>query len=230
MQSPPELTSTAPYLLYTAATPNGFKISIMLEELDAAYEVRALDLAAGDQKRPDYVKLNPNGRIPTLVDRSADDFVLFESGAILLYLAQRTGRFLPTEVKAHSEVLQWLMFQVGGIGPMQGQADVFVRYFPEQLDSVIGRYQSETLRLYEVLDRRLADREFICGSFSIADIATWPWVRGYKWPRINVDGLDNLMRLEATMASRPACQRGINVPARMSASETVAAGRGTIAR
>jgi GST-like protein len=230
LQSPTELPTPAPYLLYTAATQNGFKISIMLEELGAPYEVRALDLSAGDQKRPDYVKLNPNGRIPTLVDRAAGDFVVFESGAILLYLAQKAGRFLPTEVKANSEVLQWLMFQVGGIGPMQGQANVFVRYFPERLDSVIRRYQGETLRLYEVLDRRLADREYICGSFSIADIATWPWVRGYKWPRINVEGLDNLKRWEATMAARPACQRGINVPAKMSASETVAAGRETIAR
>src|SRR5580704_12920949 len=141
--------SEHPYILYTAATPNGFKVSIMLEELGLPYEVRALSLSDGDQKDPSYMRLNPNGKIPTLVDRE-ESFIIFESGAILLYLAQKTGRLFPASAKAQSEVIQWLMFQVGGIGPMQGQASVFVRYFPEQLPSVIQRYQNETRRLFEV--------------------------------------------------------------------------------
>jgi GST-like protein len=214
-----------PYLLYTAATPNGFKASIMLEELGVKYEVRAMDLAAGDQKEPAYLDLNPNGRIPTLIDRSAGDFAVFESGAILIYLAEKTNRLLPTSAEERSEVLQWLMFQVGGIGPMQGQANVFVRYFNEHLPSVMLRYQHETRRLYEVLNARLRDREYLCGDYSIADIATWPWVRGYKWPRINVDGLDELMLWNERMAARPACQRGVIVPQSMSAKETIAVGR-----
>jgi GST-like protein len=219
-----------PYLLYTAATPNGFKASIMLEELGVRYEVRAMDLAAGEQKQPAYLDLNPNGRIPTLIDRSAGDFVVFESGAILVYLAEKANQLLPTSAKGRSEVLQWLMFQVGGVGPMQGQANVFVRYFGERLPAVILRYQNETRRLYEVLNSRLKGREYLCGDYSIADIATWPWIRGYKWPRINVDGLDDLMRWDERMAARPACQRGVLVPRRMSAEETVAVGRENVVR
>jgi GST-like protein len=219
-----------PYLLYTAATPNGFKASIMLEELGVKYEVRAVDLAAGEQKKPAYLDLNPNGRIPTLIDRSAGDFVVFESGAILVYLAEKANQFLPTTAEGRSEVLQWLMFQVGGIGPMQGQANVFVRYFAERLPAVILRYQNETRRLYEVLNSRLKGREYLCGDYSIADIATWPWVRGYKWPRINVDGLDDLMLWNERMAARPACQRGVLVPQRMSAEETIAVGRENVVR
>lgn len=220
----------APYVLYTAATPNGFKISIMLEELGLPYEVRPLDLAKGDQKAASYVVLNPNGKIPTLVDRTEDDFVIFESGAILLYLAEKSGRFLPTATKARSEVVQWLMFQVGGIGPMQGQANVFVRYFAQNLPSVIERYQNETRRLFEVLNKQLEAREYICGEFSIADIAAWPWIRGYKWARINMAGLDHLMRWSETMASRPACQRGVKVPPNMTAQQMVATGRDALVR
>src|ERR1700675_4971904 len=152
--SRPASHEDVPYLLYTAATPNGFKASIMLEELGVKYEVRAVDLAGGEQKKPEYLDLNSNGRIPTLIDRSAGDFVIFESGAILVYLAEKANQFLPTTAEGRSEVLQWLMFQVGGIGPMQGQANVFVRYFGERLPAVILRYQNETRRLYEVLNSR----------------------------------------------------------------------------
>jgi GSH-dependent disulfide-bond oxidoreductase len=226
---PPDysLTSEKPYILYTAATPNGFKISIALEELGLPYEARALSFSKLEQKDPEYVKLNPNGRIPTLVDRQ-ENFVIFESGAILLYLAQKTGKLMPASTRAQSEVIQWLMFQMGGIGPMQGQANVFVRYFTEQLPSVIQRYQNETRRLFEVLDRRLAGREFICDVFSIADIATWPWVRSYKWARVSIDGLDNLSRWLDTMADRPSCQRGVKVPENWTAAGTVNEGRGSI--
>jgi glutathione S-transferase len=189
--------------LYTAATPNGFKASVALEELDLPYALNVLDLAKGEQKDPNYLKINPNGRIPAIVDRDEGDFTVFESGAILIYLAEKTGRLMPTDRKGRSRVIQWLMFQIGGIGPMQGQANVFVRYFDEELSAVITRYQNETRRLYEVLDRQLSDREYLCDDFSIADIANWCWVRSWKWARIDVSGLDNLTRWHERLAARP---------------------------
>jgi GSH-dependent disulfide-bond oxidoreductase len=228
---PPDFTliSDQPYILFTAPTPNGFKISIALEELGLPYEARALKFSKLEQKEAAYLKLNPNGRIPTLVDVE-ENFAIFESGAILLYLARKTGKLMPASSRAQSEVIQWLMFQVGGLGPMQGQANVFVRYFPEELPSVIQRYQKETRRLFEVLDRRLADREFICGDFSIADIAAWPWVRSYKWARVSVESLDHLNRWNEAMALRPSCQRGVKIPDRLSAAEAIDEGRGAIVR
>ena len=207
--------------LYTAGTPNGYKVSIALEELELDYELHSIDLAADEQKTPAFLQINPNGRIPAIVDRDEDDFVVFESGAILIYLADKTGQLLPQDPKKRSEVIQWLMFQMGGIGPMQGQANVFFRYFDEKIPVVIERYQKECRRLFEVLDRRLEDREFICNEFSIADIATWPWTRGYKWSGVDIDGLENLQRWSQTMYDRPACIRGINVPPRKSAENTV---------
>src|SRR6185503_15977569 len=180
--------------LYTAPTPNGWKASIVLEELGLPYEVHLVNLLAGDQKAPEYLKINPNGRIPTIVDRDADDFAVFESGAILIYLAEKTGRLMPTDPLGRSEVIQWVMFQMGGIGPMQGQANVFHRYFPEKIPAVIERYQNETRRLYGVLDRRLADREWLVGEYSIADIANWSWVRAYAWAGIEIDDLVHLDR------------------------------------
>ncbi len=198
--------------LYTAATPNGWKASIALEELELPYEVRLINLSTGDQKQPDYLKINPNGRIPTIVDRDADDFAIFESGAILIYLAEKTGRLMPTDAKGRSEVIQWLMFQMAGVGPMQGQANVFFRYFEEKIPAVIDRYQHETKRLYTVLDTRLADREYLAGDYSIADIANWSWVRAHFWAGVEVEDLENLSRWMDTMAARPACQRGVEVP------------------
>jgi len=206
---------------YSAPTPNGYKVAIMLEELGLPYELHQLDLGAGDQRDPAYLKINPNGRIPAIVDRDEDNFVVFESGAILMYLAEKTGQLIPTDRKSRSRVIQWLMFQMGGIGPMQGQANVFFRYVDEQIPSVIARFQNETRRLYEVLDGQLRDREYICDDYSIADIANWAWVRAHKWAGIDVEGLDNLMRWKDTMYARPACQRGIRIPPRKSASETV---------
>ncbi|MEC7397636.1 MAG: glutathione S-transferase N-terminal domain-containing protein [Pseudomonadota bacterium] len=207
--------------LYTAGTPNGYKVSIALEELELDYELHSIDLAADEQKTPAFLQINPNGRIPAIVDRDEDDFVVFESGAVLIYLADKTGQLLPQDPKKRSEVIQWLMFQMGGIGPMQGQANVFFRYFDEKIPVVIERYQKECRRLFEVLDRRLEDREFICNEFSIADIATWPWTRGYKRSGVDIDGLENLQRWSQTMYDRPACIRGINVPPRKSAENTV---------
>ncbi|MDD0996321.1 glutathione S-transferase N-terminal domain-containing protein [Pseudomonas sp. TNT2022 ID1044] len=200
--------------LYTAATPNGHKVSIVLEELGLPYTVHALSFDKKEQKSEDFLKINPNGRIPAIVDRANGDFAVFESGAILIYLAEMSGKLLPTDPKGRSVVMQWLMFQMGGIGPMQGQANVFFRYFPEKLQGAIDRYQHETRRLYEVLDTRLQAVEFLAGEYSIADIATFPWVRGYEWSGVSVEGLTALQRWMATMEARPAVQRGLRVPQR----------------
>jgi GST-like protein len=195
--------------LYTAATPNGWKVSIALEEMGLPYEVRVIDFAANEQKAEWYVKLNPNGRIPTLID---DGFALFESGAILIYLAEKTGRFLPKDTQARSRVLQWLMFQMSGVGPMMGQANVFLRYFPEKIQPAIDRYQREVTRLFGVLDRQLAAHEYIVGDYSIADMALWPWVSGYEWSGVSVEEFSNLQRWLAKVGERPAVQAGRDVP------------------
>jgi GST-like protein len=198
--------------LYTSQTPNGWKASIALEELELPYEVHALSLMAGDQKKPEYLKINPNGRIPTIVDRDNGNFAVFESGAILIYLAEKTGKLMPKDVKGRSTVIQWVMFQMGGIGPMQVQANVFFRYFPEKIESVISRYHNETKRLYEVLEKRLEGREYLCDDYSIADIATWPWVRIHAWAGIEIDDLPNVQKWIERIAARPAVQRGVEVP------------------
>ena len=200
--------------LYTAATPNGHKVSIALEELELAYEVHPLRFDQQEQKAPAYLKINPNGRIPAIVDRGNDDFAVFESGAILLYLAEKTGQLIPTDPKGRSQVIQWLMFQMGGVGPMQGQANVFFRYYPEKLQGPIDRYQHETRRLYEVLNTRLGEVEYLAGDYSIADIATYPWVKIHDWAGVSVDGLEHLQRWMATVGGRPAVQRGLLVPPR----------------
>ncbi len=198
--------------LFTAPTPNGWKASIMLEEIGLPYTVHPIKLQEGQQKEPWYLKINPNGRIPAIIDRDEDDFVVFESGAILIHLAEKTGQLLPTDRRKRSEVIQWLMFQMGGIGPMQGQANVFFRYAPEKIPYAIERYQNETARLYRVLDQRLGDREHLAGDYSIADIATWPWVRIHAWAGVETDDMPNLNRWLETMAARPACIRGVQVP------------------
>jgi len=200
--------------LYTAATPNGHKISIALEELGLPYTVHHLDLGRLDQKTPEFLRINPNGRVPAIVDRDEDDFAVFESGAILIYLAEKTGRLMPRDPKGRSLVIQWLMFQMAGIGPMMGQANVFYRYFPEKLQSAIDRYHGEVRRLFAVLDGRLADHEYLAGDYSIADIANWAWVRGHDWSGVPLDRFRNLSRWVAQLAARPACIRGIEVPPR----------------
>ena len=200
--------------LYTAATPNGYKASIALEELTLPYELHWLKLSNGDQKQPWFLEINPNGRIPAIVDRANGDFPVFESGAIMLYLAERAGRLIPADEKGRSLVLQWLMFQMGGLGPMMGQANVFTRYFPEQIPPVIDRYLRESRRLLEVLDRRLADHEWIAGDYSIADIANFCWARTHVWPGVDISGLDHLQRWLDAIAARPAVQRGLQKPPR----------------
>jgi GSH-dependent disulfide-bond oxidoreductase len=198
--------------LYTSATPNGWKATIALEELALPYTLHTVNLSTGEQRHPEFLSLNPNGRIPVIVDREEDDFAVFESGAILIYLAEKTGQLMPMDVKGRSLVLQWLMFQMGGIGPMQGQAVTFERYFPEDVPQARTRYKNETRRLYEVLDHRLGEVEFLAGDYSIADIATWSWVHTHRWSRIPIEGLDNLVRWIEVLRARPACQRGILVP------------------
>jgi len=198
--------------LYTAATPNGWKVSILLEELELPYEVKPLRLDQLEQKQEWFLRINPNGRIPAIVDRAADDFPVFESGAILLYLAEKTGRFLPQDPKGRSVVVQWLMFQMGGVGPMQGQANVFTRYTPEKIEYAIQRYQNETKRLYGVLDRRLSESEYLGGDYSIADMATWPWVSIHGWAGVAIDDLPHLRRWLDAVGERPAVQRGRSVP------------------
>ncbi len=198
--------------LYTSATPNGWKASITLEELAVPYTVHPIALMKGDQKQPDFLKINPNGRIPAIVDRDEGDFAVFESGALMIYLAEKYGRLLPSDRKGRSQVIQWLMFQMGGVGPMQGQANVFFRYAPEKIPYAIDRYQTETKRLYKVLDARLADHEFLAGDYSIADIANWSWVSIHFWAGVDISDLPHLQRWIEAIRARPAVQRGIVVP------------------
>jgi GST-like protein len=198
--------------LFTAATPNGWKASITLEELGLPYTVRKISFEKKEQKEPWFLKINPNGRIPAIIDHDNGDFAVFESGAIMIYLAEKTGRLLPRDPKGRSVAIQWLMFQMGGIGPMMGQANVFYRYAPERIPYAIERYQREVRRLFEVLETRLSEVEYLAGEYSIADIASWSWVRGYKWSGVSIDGLPNLQRWLDAIAARPAVQRGVDVP------------------
>lgn len=195
--------------LYTSPTPNGWKASVTLEELGLEYSVEPIDLASGAQKAPEFLKINPNGRIPAITD---DGFAVFESGAIMIYLAEKAGRLLPTGARGRSRALQWLMFQMGGIGPMMGQANVFFRYWPEKYQPAIDRYQNEARRLYEVLNTRLAEAEYLADEYSIADIANWCWVRTHRWSGVSVDGLGHLQRWMAAIEARPAAQKGVRVP------------------
>ncbi len=207
--------------LLTAATPNGWKASITLEELGLDYTVRPISLSDNEQKEPWYLELNPNGRIPTIIDRDNDGFVVFESGAIMMYLAEKTGRLMPEDFNERSLVVQWLMFQMGGLGPMMGQANVFYRYAPEKIPYAINRYQREVRRLFEVLDTRLKDREYLAGEYSIADIAHYAWARGYKWSGVAIDGLDHLARWLEQIGEREAVKRGCDVPEPVDLDEMV---------
>jgi len=221
--------------LLTSETPNGWKISIALEEMGLPYTWRHIKLSEKEQKADWYVKLNPNGRIPTLIDHDNDDFVIFESGAILVYLAEKSGKFLPKDVKGRSRVLQWLMFQMSGIGRMMGQANVFFRYAPEKIPYAIERYQREVRRLFEVMERQLANNVYIAGGdYSIADIALWSWVAGYGWSGVSVDGLPHLKRWMDLIGARPAVQKGRAIPAPLAttgekAKDTVESGRKMLA-
>lgn len=206
--------------LYTAATPNGWKISIMLEEIGKNYKVIPIKLMEDEQKKPDFLKLNPNGKIPVIRDLD-NGRVIFESGAILLYLAEISGKFNGNNQSEKYKILQWLMFQVGGIGPMMGQANVFFRYFPEKIPSVIERYHNEVKRLFSVLDQQLADHDYLTGGkYTIADIANWSWVHIAFWGGVEIQEFKYLNKWVEKISQRPAVQKGINIP-KKSSQETI---------
>ena len=188
--------------LYTAATPNGWKASVALEEMGLKYTAHGVNLMKGEQKTPEFLAMNPNGRIPVIVDREEDGHVVFESGAIMIYLAEKTGMFLPRDAKRKSQVMQWLMFQMGGIGPMMGQANVFHRYLEEKIPVAIARYQNEVRRLFTVLDGHLENKAYLVDDYSIADMANWCWVRTYEWSGVSIEGLDNLCLLYTSPSPR----------------------------
>jgi GSH-dependent disulfide-bond oxidoreductase len=202
--------------LYTWATPNGHKASILLEETGLDYRVNPVDIANDEQFAPEYEAINPNGKIPAIVDQDGpggEPFTVFESGAILIYLAEKTGRLLSPEPRERSRTIQWLMFQVGGIGPMFGQAQHFRRFAPKPVPYAIERYSQEAVRLYQVLDKRLGDSEFLAGSgYSIADIASYPWVARHDWQGVSLTDHTHVRRWLATVAARPAVQRGMQIP------------------
>ncbi len=201
--------------LYLWATPNGHKITIALEELGLPYRPRPVNIGKGEQFEPAFLRISPNNRIPAIVDDAPADaggpLSIFESGAILTYLAEKTGRLLPSDVRGRFEVMQWLFWQVGGLGPMAGQNHHFVQYAPEGIPYAIDRYVNETTRLYRVMNTRLADRPYLAGDYSIADIACYPWVVPYEKQRQNLDDFPNLKRWFATIAGRPAVERAYAV-------------------
>jgi GST-like protein len=202
---------------YTAATPNGYKVAIMLEECGLDYTSHLIDMAAQQQKTPEFLAINPNGRIPAIVD---DGFPVFESGAILIWLAEKTGKFLPSDAQARSTVIQWVMWQMGGLGPMMGQLNVFKRYFPEHIPAAIERYERESYRLFGVMDARLAQSPYLAGDdYSIADIACWPWVRAHEWPGLTLDGHPHLKAWAEKIGAREAVRRGVQVPPRADMSD-----------
>lgn len=195
--------------LFTAPTPDGYKVSIALEELGLPYQVQPLDLARGEQKSAAFLKLNPNGKVPAIVD---DGFAVMESGAILVWLAEKAGRLLPADPRARSETLQWLMLQVGGLGPMMGQANLFGHFWPEKLPAVQARYLGEVRRLFTILDARLATTDYLAGEYSIADIAHFCWARTAGWTGVDLAPFPHLTAWIDRIAARPAVQRGLNVP------------------
>jgi GST-like protein len=197
--------------LYTFRTPNGRKVSILLEELGLPYTVHVVDISKGEQFQPEFVAINPNSKIPAIVDQESQ-ITVFESGAILLYLAEKTGQFLPQDTTAKYQVIEWLMLQMGSIGPMFGQLNHFRRFAPEQIPYAIDRYEKETLRLYGVLDQQLAKYEYLAGEYSIADIATFPWVAVYEFQGLTLDAHPHLKRWHDSLQARPAVARGMQVP------------------
>jgi GSH-dependent disulfide-bond oxidoreductase len=200
--------------LYTWATPNGKKVSIMLEEVELSYEVHPINIAKGDQLKPEYLAINPNNKIPAIIDSDGPggkSLKLFESGAILMYLAEKTGKFLPHEPAKRYEVIQWLMFQMGGVGPMFGQANYFYR-LEEKVPFAVERYYKEAIRLYKVLEQTLGQRDYLAGEYSIADIATYPWVGRHDGHNVKLEEFPNVKRWFDGISQRPAVKRGMAVP------------------
>lgn len=198
--------------LYYWPTPNGWKISIALEEMELPYTMHYVNIGRGEQFEPEFLRISPNNRMPAIVDHAPADakgpLAIFESGAILLYLAEKSGRFLPSDLRGRYEVTQWVMWQMGGLGPMAGQAGHFRLYAPEPVPYAVDRYTNEVNRLYGVLDRRLADRQCICGEYSIADMACWPWILPHERHGQNLDQFPNLKRWYEHLKTRPGLRRG----------------------
>ncbi len=201
--------------LYSASTPNGFKVSIALEEMDLNYQVNVVDFEKKEQLKPEFLAISPNGRIPAICDRETN-LTLFESGAILVYLAEKTGLFLPMSGASRAKVMEWLMFQMANVGPMMGQAGVFLRYFEPKLEDAIARYRNESRRLYGVLDKRLENEEYLAGEYSIADMATYPWLCFADWCGVPCDDFKNLIRWMNLVGARPLVARGMNIPRNVS--------------
>lgn len=216
--------------LYTAATPNGWKASVALEEMQIPYTVHAVNLMEGEQKQPAFLRLSPNGRIPAIIDTGNDDFAVFESGAIMIYLAEKSGKYLSSDPKLRSQAIQWLMFQMGGVGPMMGQANVFYRYFPEKIQVAIDRYQNEVRRLFMVLDKHLAEHEYLAGDYSIADMANWCWVRTYEWSGVNIEDLTHLNRWRGQIEARPLARKGVEVPDKIDREKLVQGAQQVVTR
>ncbi len=197
--------------LYTWTTPNGRKVSIALEELELPYTAHAVNIGEDEQFAPDFLKIAPNNKIPAIVDND-NGMAMMESGAILLYLAKKAGKLLPSDEKARWSAIEWLMWQMGGVGPMCGQVHHFVRFNPGKSAYAEERFLKEAKRLYGVMDKRLADHEFLAGEYSVADIATWPWISRFEWQTIDLNAFPNVKRWYTDIASRPAVQRGYDVP------------------
>ncbi len=200
--------------LYTWPTPNGHKVHIMLEEVGLEYKVIPINIGQGDQFDPDFLRISPNNKMPAMVDPEGPDgkpYSLFESGAILMYLAEKTGRFMPRETAGRYLVIQWLMFQMGTVGPMLGQAHHFRSYAPEPMPYAVDRYTNEARRIYNVIDTRLSDHEYLAGDYSIADMATFPWVRLHERQGVDLDEIPNFGRWLEAIKARPAVQRGLEV-------------------
>lgn len=200
--------------LWTWTTPNGRKVSILLEELGLDYRAHAVDITRDEQFAPDFLALSPNNKIPAIRDNETG-MTLMESGAIMIYLAEKTGRFLPTDLEGRHRTLEWLMWQMGGIGPMLGQAHHFLQFNPGKAPYAEERFHGEARRLYGVLDKRLAEHGYLAGDYGIADMATWPWISRYEWQRMDLDDYPHIKRWYGEIADRPAVQRGYHCPARV---------------
>lgn len=215
---------------YTAATPNGYKISIALEEMGFEYQLKLINFNKKDQHKPEYLKISPNGKIPAIVDHDNDGFALAESGAILVYLAEKCGKFYGHDDKSRYQVLQWLMFQMSGVGPMMGQANVFYRYMEEKIPVAITRYRNEVFRLFGVMEKQLEKTEFIAGEYSIADMATYPWVFINEWSGTPIDDFPEIQRWMKTIDARPGVVRGMNNPPQPDRSKIIKSARKIITR
>ena len=197
--------------LYTAGTPNGWKVSMTLEEMEIPYVVKLVDLVKGEQRTPEFLKISPNGRIPAIIDTDTG-VSIFESGAIMMYLAEKEGKLLPKDFKKRTKVIEWLMWQKAGIGPMLGQAHHFLHYNKGKAPYAEERYKKEALRLYGVLEKQLSVSEFVVGEYSIADIAIWPWISRYEWQEINLSEFPNIRLWYQKILSRDAVQKGYHIP------------------